>query len=276
MSLRSKYADLNDIENPFKTYIISNLGFGLTPGIYHSKDIFIERNEVTLQDDWIFNLLESKPTHFNSVGQTTPNNIPFPLEDKIYGLISIRLSDKTNQFRRKIGNLFEVTGIIGGIFEVLQIAIGTLLGFLSHYIKNKDMMRDLKNAQQELLNLKEVINTIKEERKQEIEEEFEEKDEEEKSGGEEESNIEEKKFNRLSQSNPKLSDSSRYSGNNRVTRNYHQVSSQRNLSKALGYMQADLDHDIENSLQNEETLSRSFEDKNENKFIKGVFKENLE
>ena len=116
--MRSKYIDLNDIDNPIKTYIVSEMEFSFEPKSLSKTDIFIERNEVTLQDSWIFNLLESKPTHFNSFGKSKIRKTDYPFDVGIYGTFIFKLSDKTNQYRRKIGNLFEVAGILGGIFEV--------------------------------------------------------------------------------------------------------------------------------------------------------------
>ena len=158
VSIKSKYVDLNDINNPIKSYLVSDMDFQLLQRDYHFKDIFIERNEVVLQDDWVLNLLNNGPKYFNSFGKERAYQY-YTIEDSLtlQAQIRVRLSDKINQYNRKIVNLLEVTGTLGGIFEISEIVIGICISFITSYIHNKDLRRDLNEAHYKLEELRKII-----------------------------------------------------------------------------------------------------------------------
>ena len=88
----------------------------------------IDKNEVNLDDNWWNSILDPPKIKFNSIRM---KGIEYKQErhSKKEFKCLIGLGEKTNQFGRRVLNVFEVTGLIGGIYEVLDIVIGTLIGF---------------------------------------------------------------------------------------------------------------------------------------------------
>ena len=133
MITEQKYVDLNDLDQPIKTLYTNDIyySFGNDP---QSKNFHysIEKNEVSL-DDHIWNsILEPPKIKFNSLRLAKTTSIQasdFNQEVQVF----FNLGDRINQYGRRVLNMFEVTGLIGGIYEVLDIVIGTLIGFIYSY-----------------------------------------------------------------------------------------------------------------------------------------------
>ena len=80
--------------------------------------VLVERNEVELEDNWWDIISNPSEFEFNSLSFDSHQES----DDKAHfgALVSIEFSlgDKIHQFRRKVLNFLEVSGILGGIFEI--------------------------------------------------------------------------------------------------------------------------------------------------------------
>ena len=92
----------------------------------------VDQNEVNLDDNWWNSILDPPKIKFNSLRFTSSKNKKSSHINKTVECL-IELGERTNQFGRRVLNVFEVTGLIGGIYEVLDIVIGTLIGFAYSY-----------------------------------------------------------------------------------------------------------------------------------------------
>ena len=127
----NKYVDLNDIENPIKEYIMDIPGLTSEFGYVKELQIKLRRNEVYLEDS-LFSIFEAEPIEFNNI---VDYNL---VVSKVYGsgqnLITIILDEAVEQHRRRVLTFLEVTGTLGGIFEVFEVGIGAIIGWITSYM----------------------------------------------------------------------------------------------------------------------------------------------
>lgn len=183
--------DLNDFENPIK-YHYSGYSFGT----YSSNEktgsnqvfIKIERNEVQLQDSWWDFLSPPDVINFNNV-QSTFEAISHKDADTLSYEVALLLSERKNQYGRKTINFLEVTGTVGGLFEIIDIFAGMFIGYIFSASLKKQIRQDLHKAEGRISDLERQIQLMKRksatnEESDEFSEKDQENDEEEKEGGE--------------------------------------------------------------------------------------------
>lgn len=122
----TKYVDLDDIDNPVKLnhYGIANFG-----QIFMNEfvvDVELTENQIYLSDNYMSSFLGGTFENFTTseVGLVYNQN----RDDKGFIKIYFVASDTIVQYRRKVMDFFEVTGIIGGIFEIFDLFFGLLIG----------------------------------------------------------------------------------------------------------------------------------------------------
>jgi len=60
--------------------------------------------------------------------------------------IKISLSSQKVQYRRKVLTFFEVTGFLGGIFEIFEVTFGSIIGIISFYSFKRNIIKQIKEA----------------------------------------------------------------------------------------------------------------------------------
>jgi len=159
--LEDKYVDLNDIDNPIKTthksYLFGNRGktelIGLNKYVYRVK-----RNEVELQDSWWDFLTNPEPQKFANLD--TDYRYEHFDEYQTEFRFSFFLSDETSQFGRKLLNFLEVTGIVGGLFEVLDIFMGIVIGYVYNLSLKREIKSDLLKSEKRIQELEENMKEM--------------------------------------------------------------------------------------------------------------------
>ncbi|CAI2380739.1 unnamed protein product [Moneuplotes crassus] len=161
--IQSRYVDLNDLDNPIKSiywdYTLGTVGDLENWGAHRYK-FDILRNEVELQDTW-WNFLSNPTTkEFKSVDTDSYNYER--LGDYLATLYTIdfSLGEKTNQYGRKVLNFLDVTGVVGGLFEILDIFAGIIIGYLYTYNLKREITKDLVKADNKIQDLQKSIDEI--------------------------------------------------------------------------------------------------------------------
>ena len=155
------YVDLNDLENPLKPLYTNELfyDFALLNEIKYMH-LEIERQQIELEDNWWDILSQSSIINRNSIRYAGSSSEKSNSNSNKL-ILTIGLGEKINQFGRKVLNFLEVTGVIGGIFELLDILIGAIISFVYAYMFRKELKKDLAIAQTEIHKLQESIKKIK-------------------------------------------------------------------------------------------------------------------
>ncbi|CAI2365351.1 unnamed protein product [Moneuplotes crassus] len=171
LRVASKYVDLNDFENPIKSYSEALDEWKLYPNIEFETTHFIQRQEVYLEDSLFPTLIEPEPIKFNKVSKKESSQFRIIYRDiesnnshMMFSTI-IRLSDEVFKFRRKTFTLMELVGTIGGIFEIFEVIFALILGILYKFYFKKFLASEvqkysvqLDETQKELEQLKAICN----------------------------------------------------------------------------------------------------------------------
>ena len=64
-------------------------------------------------------------------------------------------------YRRKLLTVLEVTGFIGGLFELFEISFGLILGYISSYFFKQQIIQELKEGKKEYESLKTQFEELK-------------------------------------------------------------------------------------------------------------------
>ena len=97
-----------------------------------------ERNVLQREDNWWDVISNPSQTKFNTI---TYINREID-EDGIMDLgfkWTIGLGSRINKYERKVLNFLEVTGTVGGIFEIWDIIFGSFIGFAYSYMFKKEL-----------------------------------------------------------------------------------------------------------------------------------------
>ena len=133
------YFDYSDIENPVKYHMEANHYFVVNTDYFYVTNMFIRKNEYTLNDD-IFGLREATDGVFYSLVDS--RTIPVATNGGDFAHVYFNLDSQIDQYERTVQTIFEAIGTIGGNYEILRLSIGLFLGtytskMLSHQVNNK-------------------------------------------------------------------------------------------------------------------------------------------
>jgi hypothetical protein len=152
----NKYINLNDIEKTVEErYTIDyDTQFGLTDSTFDYK---INKIELTKEDSYWFYIYPPAPItiyNLDTVEKSSSNEIvEVPCEEgeancmRFYK-VSLRYSISTDvkQYKRKVFNILELTGIIGGIFELFEILISLTIGVITSCWFKRELNKDIQKA----------------------------------------------------------------------------------------------------------------------------------
>ena len=152
MYTKTKYVDLNDIQNPLKIEPRFTGKWTLSNAILQVNNVELTPHEVILEDTLWFYFQEPEPIRFlkvqdwNEVRQFGQPFFHSKLVTETPLGIYIHLGQSTSQYRRKVLTIFEVTGFLGGIFEIFEVTVGLLLSYLSFYSFKYNIEKEIVKA----------------------------------------------------------------------------------------------------------------------------------
>jgi len=75
--------------------------------------------------------------------------------------LRVDLNSNTFQYKRKVFNFLEVTGIIGGLFELFEVVFGIIIGIISSYSLRGQLIDEIKNNGLKNKLLEKELNLLK-------------------------------------------------------------------------------------------------------------------
>ena len=139
----NSYVDFDDYDNVVKTYSDERFFFKLRKGYTKEPDIFIRKNYVTLNDEF-FQMGQTEHKEFYSA-ESSRSDFDLDPTGTIYAKIAIRMEAREDTYERTVFSVFDYTGLIGGVFEILEVLGGLVVGY---FIKNWLMFDILSNLYQ--------------------------------------------------------------------------------------------------------------------------------
>ena len=139
MILLTPYFDFNDLENPIK-YQLSDLQYLILDSSYfYVSNVKIRKNLYTLYDS-VFGFSSGQSGTFYSYESSNAQTL-FPFEN-ILARIDIQLDAQVDRYERTVQTIFEAIGTIGGIYEILRIIIGTIVGIFVNKVYQQTTVND--------------------------------------------------------------------------------------------------------------------------------------
>ena len=116
-----QYVDLGDLDKVLKPLYTTIGSTSFVSGVQTNKfSLGIEKNELNLEDNWWEIVSLPNKVKFNTIQFQGKETYHHSFTD-IFFIIRIELKGQTNQFGRKVLGILEVTGVVGGIFELFDI-----------------------------------------------------------------------------------------------------------------------------------------------------------
>jgi hypothetical protein len=171
VNTHANVADLNDIDNPvngLERAIISNLALTLEGMM--TFELHLQQNELQLDDSLIGVWSQPEQISFTNIKD---DGVGYSLhkyssnDQPIHQLlIAFRDGQLIEQLKRKVFNIFELFGILGGLFEIFDVAFGFLIGIISHKFFKNELKTEIGKAQKQYDDLKVMINNLENKLKQ--------------------------------------------------------------------------------------------------------------
>lgn len=124
----TEYIDLTDIENPIKRKFDEDIYVKTQIDKFNSIDVYLSKTEYTLYDNPLWASEISKEGFYYDVERAS--NSFGDLSGRFFGRLSVKMSNKVNIVERHVFSFFDLIGTIGGFFELFDISLGIILGYL--------------------------------------------------------------------------------------------------------------------------------------------------
>ncbi|CAI2382333.1 unnamed protein product [Moneuplotes crassus] len=126
------YFDFDDYNDPVKTYIDGRFDHGIMNGFMVAHDVFLQKNDAELQDNYFAYQPGGNEKEFVGVDRVDQKlAIQDESTDNIVYKIQFVKDAASKSYERSVFSFMEVTGNIGGLFEILSIAGGFIVGAFS-------------------------------------------------------------------------------------------------------------------------------------------------
>ena len=112
----------------------------------------IERHELDLEDSIFTYFSDKEPLVFNKVCEresVTDVTHEFTSKNAAHrypAVFDIGIANQVYQYKRKVLTIFEITGFLGGVFEIFEIMFGFILGTISSYTFKRQILSELKES----------------------------------------------------------------------------------------------------------------------------------
>lgn len=132
ITLVNTYFDFDDYDEPVKTYLDDKSTFKFVSGYTKFVTLYAQQRSAEYKDSYIDVLSDPEEQEFVGVETITQD---FDLEsnnqDTLFE-IYIRLDENQQDYSREVYSFLDVTGDLGGVFEILCIAAGFIVAYFSN------------------------------------------------------------------------------------------------------------------------------------------------
>mmetsp|Transcript_11118 Transcript_11118/g.9844 ORF Transcript_11118/g.9844 Transcript_11118/m.9844 type:complete len:212 (+) Transcript_11118:675-1310(+) len=140
----SKYYDVTDPGNPVKRYYYDSIEIPASPYTYGYVNIRIVKNEYRISSGWnwfsepVTKSFYSIEEHQNSFQQRNPINGRISSE-----IIAARFEAhyEIRVFETTLLTFIDIFGMVGGVFEILQVTAGFILGIITDKMLRRDVAK---------------------------------------------------------------------------------------------------------------------------------------
>ncbi|CAI2361198.1 unnamed protein product [Moneuplotes crassus] len=158
--LNNRYIDLNNIDNPIQKYYDEPFQIQYKEDKRTTVKFKLRKHEVILEDSFFPLPWDTEPKYFNSIEdfQIFEENIV----SGSFGTVRVEISrdPQVDQHQRRVLNFLEVTGVLGGIFEIFELGFGVLLGLYSSLMFKRKIYKDLVKYEEKFKLMQKCIENL--------------------------------------------------------------------------------------------------------------------
>lgn len=136
----NSYVDFSDYEQPIKTYLDDRYSYYIKTDIKKYIRAHVRNNNVNLMDS-LLDIGNEIKSNFYSIEKT--DNDFYDIYANTYLEINLTIDPNVDLYERKVYSFFDLTGQLGGLYEVLHTIIGIIVGLISSRILVMTMMSNL-------------------------------------------------------------------------------------------------------------------------------------
>ena len=119
MIFLSKYIDLRDTDQPIQKFYQTNFHVILST-FFEEFAYPIKANEYTFNDD-VYDLGNSESGRFYTIQKPEFPTTDLIHDDLVFKKIIFKLDNEYDDYERSVLTLFEVIGIVGGVYEIIYL-----------------------------------------------------------------------------------------------------------------------------------------------------------
>jgi hypothetical protein len=155
--LINNYYDVNDPGNPIKSRLEPGPVMSFAAGSLSTTKILVKENLYTVHDAWL-QIIDSDPKSFYTL--KTEVQLPWASSYDVidpaqtfYGIIVVRIEQsELNTYETTVINILDIFGLMGGVFELLQITVGVLISIVSSYYLHREITDENEQNANELFS----------------------------------------------------------------------------------------------------------------------------
>ena len=147
INVLAPYFDFRDLENPIKYHINDQhyLFFDYQNTLIMRMDI---RKSLFTVYDSVFGISSPKKGSFYTIEKS--DIMPVLFNDKDFAQITIGLDNQIDEYESSVQTIFEAIGTIGGLYEMLRISSGLLIGIYTKKVYQHTVTKNLRQDNSKL------------------------------------------------------------------------------------------------------------------------------
>ena len=136
----NSYVDFDDYDSIIKSYIDERFLYRVNPGFHRESYLNVRNNHVKLADGFL-QIGSTQDLQFYNV-DTSENDFIFSNSNS-YVSVYLNMEAREDTYERTVFSFFDLTGLVGGVFEILELAGGLFVSFFAHKLFMFSMLNDL-------------------------------------------------------------------------------------------------------------------------------------
>jgi hypothetical protein len=142
LAIINSYFDFDDYENPVKTYLEDMNIISFLPSTTKRVSYDIQHNTAELKENLVFNVF-TQSKEFYSIGERIYASENFNFNSQAYVAIYFKMSQISEVYERTVFTLFDMFGLLGGVFGILSTFGFIIVSSLSVKLFNNSLLSKL-------------------------------------------------------------------------------------------------------------------------------------
>ena len=140
LAIENRYFDFDDYDTPVKSYLVGSENYKILKSLQKHITLYLRRNEYALNDDLI-QYRDQQTGSFYSIDRQKMDLEE--IKDDTVVTIQIVQDPMVDQYERNIFTFLEMTGQLGGLYEVLTVLASFLISGIAQKLFTLSILKNL-------------------------------------------------------------------------------------------------------------------------------------